>query len=457
MAVESAARAWIHRRGYTVTAVVDQAFFILGGVAAVLLAWVVFDDGVRAGWAGIWLYVLLWALVAYLVLPRLHRILTQIYVPNYFIGRARTSDGLLGDPVNLSVRGTAAQLTTAMSAAGWTRADDVTLRSSWRIITSTLTRRSYHTAPVSPLFVFGRMQDLAYQQEVDGNPAKRHHVRFWQAPDGWLLPGGFNVDWVAAGTFDRSVGLSLFTLQVTHKISPDTDRERDHIVATLRDADPRITVDTIRDFATGYHSRNGGGDSIITDGDLPVVDLRTVTPTIGTDVVPSPATELAPPTTPVDPRMRRPLTTVFGAGVVLIGAVSTLVQAVQIGSGVLNLNDATINDDPISAADLPAATAVIVVLLIALALINTVFAALVYRGGNRSRVLSMSSALLTSASAFIAVAQGGAAISLQSNLITVSLNVLTLLALSSRASRDFARARIRLASETPGKRASDTL
>jgi hypothetical protein len=29
-------------------------------------------------------------------------------------------------------------------------------------------------------------------------------------------PGGLAVDWPAAGTYDRSVGLSLFTLQITH-------------------------------------------------------------------------------------------------------------------------------------------------------------------------------------------------------------------------------------------------
>ena len=66
---------------------------------------------------------------------------------------------------------------------------------------------------MSPLFLFGRMQDFAYQQEVAGNPAKRHHVRFWRTPDGWLLPGGTRVDWLAAGTFDRAVGFSLFTRQ----------------------------------------------------------------------------------------------------------------------------------------------------------------------------------------------------------------------------------------------------
>jgi hypothetical protein len=271
-----AAPAQPARRRFSFSALLDGFFFVFAGLAAIWLAYLLFTESFSFGWWGILGFVLFWALLAYLVLPRLHRILTTIYVPDYFIGRARTSDGLLGDPVNLAVLGGEEQLHAAMLAAGWTRADEVTLASSWRIVTSTVTRRSYDEAPVSPLFLFGRQQDAAYQQEVAGNPAKRHHVRFWRCPDGWLLPGGSRVDWLAAGTFDRAVGFSLFTLQVTHKIDADTDVERDHIVTTLRDADAGVRVEVLRDFATGYHSRNGGGDSIVTDGDLPVIDVRRV-------------------------------------------------------------------------------------------------------------------------------------------------------------------------------------
>ena len=41
-------------------------------------------------------------------------------------------------------------------------------------------------------------------------------------------------------------------------------------------ANPLITVEVIRNFSTGYHSRNGGGDLIQTDGDLPIIDLTRV-------------------------------------------------------------------------------------------------------------------------------------------------------------------------------------
>lgn len=270
------------RRGrVSVTAVLDEFFFIFAGVAAVWLAWLLLTESFQIGWWGILVAILFWGLLAYLVLPRIHRVLTTIYVPDYFIGRTRTSDGLLGDPINLALLGEEEQLHSAMRAAEWTRADPVTVRSSLRIVTSTVTRRSYDEAPVSPLFLFGRMQDFAYQQEVTGNPAKRHHVRFWRTPEGWLLPGGERVDWLAAGTFDRAVGFSLFTLQITHKIDADTDVERDHIVGTVLAHNEAARLRVLPDFSTGYHSRNGGGDSIRTDGDLPILDLRALPTELG--------------------------------------------------------------------------------------------------------------------------------------------------------------------------------
>ncbi len=280
-----------HTRRHSLNAALDNFFFVFAGVASIWLAVLLATESLEWGWAGILFALAFWLLLAYLVLPRLHRILTQLYVPNYFIGRARTSDGLLGDPVNVALLGSAEQLQQTMLAAGWTRADRLTAASSWRIVASTLGRRSYDEAPVSPLFLFGRQQDFAYQQEVEGNPSKRHHVRFWECPEGWMLPGGHRVHWLAAGTFDRAVGFSLFTLQITHKIDENTDVERDHIVASVRAAEPKARMLVIRDFSSGYHSRNGGGDSIVTDGDLPVVDLRRVA-VLG--AVPPAQPELAP-------------------------------------------------------------------------------------------------------------------------------------------------------------------
>lgn len=103
-------------------------------------------------------------------------------------------------------------------------------------------------------------------------------MRFWRTPDGWLLPGGARVDWLAGGTYDRRVGLSLFTLQITHKIDANIDIERDHIIDTVTQAVPDTSVEVLENFTTSYHSRNGGGDSVHTDGHLPVLDVTAIVP-----------------------------------------------------------------------------------------------------------------------------------------------------------------------------------
>ncbi len=457
-------------RRLSVNALLDGAVFVYAGVAAIWLAWLVLSQSFEFGWFGILFFLAFWLLLAYLVLPRLHRILTTIYVPDYFIGRARTSDGLLGDPVNLALLGEEGAIHEAMRGAGWTRADDVDAASSWRIILSTITRRSYDEAPVSPLFLFGRMQDFAYQQEVEGNPAKRHHVRFWRTPEGWLLPGGRRVDWLAAGTFDRAVGFSLFTLQITHKIDADTDVERDHIVRTVLDSGAPAAVDVIRDFSTGYHSRNGGGDTITTDGDLPVLALGSAVAAAGASAGASatpPAARGAPGAPAEHPETaqrsafepltrlaerdaaraalarvhRRPAATSLGALLivvrVLLGVIWLIGLYVQWPTVVreLDLVAEGVTEGEVSAFVLWTVIVGGAVVLLA----ELVFAWLVFRGSNWARITVMFVAILSTLVSAVDYFGGDAEITIRTTLLTLAVDILVLLALSSRSARAYAR------------------
>ena len=268
----------VKARGWGLDDIIDAVFFAVAAAATLWLAWLL----IGSGWhLDPWLAlnsVLFWAVLAYLAIPRVHQVLTWLYVPDYFIGRTRTPDGLLGDPVNLAVHGDEDDIHAAMRAAGWVRADAITPRSALRIVVSSLLRRSYPAAPVSTLVLFGRGQDFAYQKEVEGNPSQRHHVRFWHTPAGWVLPGGRSVDWLAGATYDRSVGLSALTFQVTHKIDADIDIERNFVVDDVRWANARAGLRVWPDFFTAYHDKNGGGDRVETDGDLYVLDLDAVVP-----------------------------------------------------------------------------------------------------------------------------------------------------------------------------------
>ena len=424
---------WRARR-VSLNAVVDNLAFAFSGLAAIWLVWRLFSEDFRWGWRLAPFALLFWLLLAYLVLPRLHKILTEIYVPNYFIGRARTSDGLLGDPINLAVMGTEAQLHEAMTRSGWIRADEVTLGSSWRIITSTCLKRSYDEAPVSPLFLFGHQQDLAYQQEVAGNPAKRHHVRFWRCPDGWLLPGGHRADWMGGGTFDKSVGFSLFTLQVTHKIDADTDVERDHIVKTLEDGGAEVEVRVIKDFSSGYHSRNGGGDTIKTDGDLPVVDLSKVR-------IPAGGNPLGPnlEARRIARAQHRPLSTTLGVALMLVGGVmSTLTTIAMVRDWRHIAEEAAGTASVEETWWLNLVLVAIVGASVLGAGLCYLLAILVFRGSNWARIAALAYTALLVVTAAIGYFTGRP-VPFGSDLLGLPLDILVLLALSARSSRLWAR------------------
>lgn len=253
---------------------IDALFVLYATLLSVILAALFLREGFTGNPKRLVNILVFWLVFTYVALPRLHQALTRVYVPDYFIGRTRTADGLLGDPVNMAFEGEERDIHVAMRRAGWVMAEENTLHSARKMITAFLLFRSYPEAPVSSLFLFGRRHEFAYQQEVGGTTVKRHHIRFWRVPKGWVMPGGHRLTWLAAATYDRSVGFSRYTWQITHKIDENTDVERDYVVDTLLWADPEIPVGVIKDYSTSYHHVNGGGDPLRTDGHLPVVNLR---------------------------------------------------------------------------------------------------------------------------------------------------------------------------------------
>jgi hypothetical protein len=114
------------------------------------------------------------------------------------------------------------------------------------------------------LFVQDRVQDFAFEKDVGTSADQRHHVRFWRiGPDQWL----------AAATFDRGVGLSLFTLQITHHIGADIDRERALSVDVLRRCGGILEGTQSMRLPPSPRHRNGGGDPYETDGRIAVIRL----------------------------------------------------------------------------------------------------------------------------------------------------------------------------------------
>ena len=179
----------------------------------------------------------------------------------------QTRDEIPGDPLNIALVGTEESLNRSMLAAGWHAADALTFESSLRIAGDTVLRRPYVDAPVSNLYVWGRKQDLAFEQPVGNDPRQRHHVRFWHSE---LLDGKGRPMWIGAATFDRKVGFSHTTGQITHHIGPDVDAERDKLVTDLQQAKQLTSIEWVNGFHEHLDGHNGGGDRYHTDGRLTI-------------------------------------------------------------------------------------------------------------------------------------------------------------------------------------------
>lgn len=175
------------------------------------------------------------------------------------------AEGIPGDPLNVGLIGDRDDVVRALLKAGWQPADPITFTTSLKIAESVLLHRPDPNAPVSSLYVFGRKQDMAFEQEVGDSASRRHHVRFWQARE---LDHDGRPLWLGSATFDVKSGISHLTGQITHHIDRHIDAERDHLLASLRDSGALQSEFQLVGVGPTQAGRNAGGDLYVTDGRL---------------------------------------------------------------------------------------------------------------------------------------------------------------------------------------------
>ncbi len=225
--------------------------------------------------------VLAYGICAYALLPAIWR----HYEHNPKLANSptvtHTSEGIPGDPINIGVVGTRAEVVSALLSAGYYPADPVTIKTSVGIAKSVLLKSAYPTAPVSNLYFFvggaspqeNRKQDLAFEQPAGSSASQRHHVRFWQSPDVDEQSG--RTLWLGSATFDRSSGFSHFTGKITHHIAADIDDERNLTIASLVKAKQVVSYYQVTGVGATLQAYNGGGDRYFTDGEMTIALLST--------------------------------------------------------------------------------------------------------------------------------------------------------------------------------------
>jgi len=170
-----------------------------------------------------------------------------------------------GDPLNLVVVGNGADAIFPFIARGWRLDEPLDIHSMLRSVRAFLFGADYLTAPLSPLYLFGRTQDVSLQK-ARHKISLRNHLRLWQAP--------FTIDgqhvWV--GQISRDIGIKLTTQSwylTTHRISPEVDQDRYYLLQDLVMTNEVSQFGFVRGVGASdavNPRRNLTGDPYVTDG-----------------------------------------------------------------------------------------------------------------------------------------------------------------------------------------------
>jgi len=177
-----------------------------------------------------------------------------------------------GDPLNLVIVESQQGAIVPFIARGWHLARQLDVKSTIETVRAFVFRDEFLTSPVSPLYVFGRREDLVIQKArstING----RVHARFW------LTPYTFEGRRIWIGQVSRDIGVRLTRETwnlTTHKIAPDVDFDRAYVLQDLLQSgfvERYGYVDGVGAALASASRTNLTGDPYYTDGLRAVIFL----------------------------------------------------------------------------------------------------------------------------------------------------------------------------------------
>ena len=175
-----------------------------------------------------------------------------------------------GDMVNFLIIGSQAEMEKVFTTAGWVKVDDNVKETVLNGFLASMSKESYLTMPMSPLYLFGRQQDYGWARaDPIAVVASRNHLRIWKA--------SFEVNgrtlWVGAATHDVGFEKDQRNNSLTHKIDPNIDLERDYVEKTLASTGLVAEVTHISPANPMQEARTATGGSFHSNGQVLVLKL----------------------------------------------------------------------------------------------------------------------------------------------------------------------------------------
>jgi hypothetical protein len=177
--------------------------------------------------------------------------------------------------VNFLIVGTQDEMEKVFTAAGWVKVDADVKATLLHGFLESMSKESYLTMPMSPLYLFGRQQDYGWAHaEPISVVASRNHLRVWKAP--FEVRG--QTLWVGAATHDVGFEKDQRNNGLTHKIDPDIDLERDYVEKTLSSTGLVSEVTHILPENPMQEAKTATGGSFHSNGKVLVLKLGDTSP-----------------------------------------------------------------------------------------------------------------------------------------------------------------------------------
>lgn len=182
---------------------------------------------------------------------------------------AKDAQGRDAEPITMIVAATDAQLVEAFSKAGWVIAEAATPENLERMRTAQRWKDAYPNAPVSPLYYWGREQDLAWQRP-GSTVSSRTRVRVWRSDEQdaqgrWLYAVNVAQD-------EGFIGVPQFGMPLHHML-PNVDDARDSLIADLTKADVSNRMYLLTGIGPNIGFHTASGDPYQTAGWVTVLEL----------------------------------------------------------------------------------------------------------------------------------------------------------------------------------------
>ena len=191
------------------------------------------------------------------------------------------SDGTRnGDPLNLVIVESKKDPIVPFIARGWHLARQLDVASAIETVRAFIFRDEFLTSPVSPLYVFGRKEDVVVQK-ARSTINERVHARLW------LTPYTFEGRRVWIGQVSRDIGVRLTDQTwnlTTHKIAPDVDFDRAYLLQDVSMSgfvERYGYVDGVGAALASAPRTNLTGDPYYTDGLRAIIFLSNQTTPLG--------------------------------------------------------------------------------------------------------------------------------------------------------------------------------